>query len=101
MWELTPHSEQYYQSTANFFANGTVNTLQLVSPSLYTVTYGVDGEGRWNTLTDTTTNQKLVKGATFPPATTCTVAGQSEPCSVISLTGTDNDTYAFAPPQAV
>lgn len=93
MWELTPHSGQYYHSVAAFFANGKVNTLQLASPSLYTMTYGVDGEGRWNTLTDTTTNQKLVMGATFPPAATCS----GSPCSVVSLTGTDNDTYTFDP----
>ena len=93
MWELTPHSGQYYHSKATYYANGLVNTLQLVSPSLYTMTYGIDGEGRWNTLTDTTTSTNLVTGATFPPATTCS----GNPCSVISLTGTtsDNDTYTF------
>lgn len=97
MWELTPHSGQYYHSHATFYGNGKVNTLQLASPSLYTLTYGLDGEGRWNTLTDTTTSFKLVTGATFPPAATCTVSGKSVPCSVISLTGADNDTYAFDP----
>jgi YD repeat-containing protein len=93
MWELTPHSGQYYHSTATFFGNGKVNTIQLVSPSLYTLTYGLDGEGRWNTLTDTTTSQPLVAGATFPPAATCS----GSPCSVVTLTGTDNDVYTFAP----
>jgi len=45
-WESTPHSGQYYRSTAAFAANGVVTSVQLASPSLYTVTYGLDGEGR-------------------------------------------------------
>ena len=88
MWEKTPHSGQYYDSKATFYGNGMVNTLQLASPSLYTMTWGIDGEGRWNALTDTTTNQKLVTGATFFPA--------ANP-AVVSLTGTtpDKDSYTF------
>ena len=46
MWELTPHSGGYYHSVATFFANGASNTVQLANPSLYTETFGVDGEGR-------------------------------------------------------
>ncbi len=88
MWELTPHSGQYYHSVATFFENGKVKTLQLASPSLYTMTYGLDGEGRWNTLTDTTTSTNLVTGATYYPA--------ANP-AVVSLTGTtpDNDSYTY------
>ena len=56
MWEMTPHSGQYYHSIAQFAGNGMVTSLQLASPSLYTITYGLDGEGRWNTLTDGSTN---------------------------------------------
>jgi hypothetical protein len=44
-WQSTPHSTQYYHSFATFFENGTVKTLQLASPSLYTMTYGLDGRG--------------------------------------------------------
>lgn len=51
MWEMTPHSGQYYHSTATFAGNGAVTSLQLASPSLYTITYGLEGEGRWVTLT--------------------------------------------------
>jgi YD repeat-containing protein len=86
MWELTPHSGQYYQSVAAFYANGAVNTLQLASPSLYTITFGLDGEGRTNALTDTTTSTPLVTGATFFPA--------ANP-AVVSLAGTDNDSYTI------
>jgi hypothetical protein len=86
MWEMTPHSGQYYHSNATFYGNGKVNTLQLANPSLYTMTYGLDGEGRINTVTDTTTGKNLVTGATYFPA--------ANP-AVVSLTGTDNDSYSF------
>ncbi len=90
IWEKTPHSGQYYHSIATFFENGQVKTLQLAIPSLYTLTYTLDGEGRWNSLTDTTTSQNIVTGATFYPA--------ANP-AVISLTGTtaDNDSYTIDP----
>jgi YD repeat-containing protein len=86
MWEKTPHSTQYYHSKATFFENGKVKTLQLVSPSLYTMTWGLDGEGRWNTLTDTTSGKALVAGATFFPA--------ANP-AFVTLTGTDKDSFTF------
>jgi YD repeat-containing protein len=88
IWESTPHSTQYYHSVATFFENGTVKTLQLASPSLYTMTYSLDGEGRWKTLTDTTSSTNIVTGATFYPA--------ANP-AVISFQGTtpDNDAYTF------
>ena len=91
MWEKTPHSGQYYHSVATYFENGRVKTLQLASPSLYTMTYGLDGEGRWNSLTEATAT--LVSGATFPPASTCS----GQPCTVVSLNGTDKDAYTFDP----
>jgi hypothetical protein len=50
IWELTPHSTQYYHSTAVYAANGEVTSLALASPSIATETYGLDGEGRWNSL---------------------------------------------------
>jgi RHS repeat-associated protein len=87
-WELTPHSTQYYHSTATFFSNGTVKTVTLASPTLYEMTYGVEGEGRWNALTDTTTGHDIVTGTTFFPA--------ANP-AVVKLTGTtpDKDTYTY------
>jgi RHS repeat-associated protein len=89
-WQSTPHSTQYYQSTATFYANGAVNTVQLASPSFYTMTWGLDGEGRWNTLANTTASQNIVTGATFYPA--------YNPAT-ISLTGAtpDTDAYTFDP----
>jgi RHS repeat-associated protein len=85
IWEsVVPNS--WYHSVATFFANGKVNTIQLANPSYYTMTYTVDGEGRWNTLTDTTAAQNIVTGTTYFPA--------SNP-AVVSLTGSDNDAYTF------
>ncbi|MGH9496143.1 MAG: hypothetical protein ACRD3B_14180 [Candidatus Sulfotelmatobacter sp.] len=84
IWEKTPHSTQYYHSVATFFANGMVKTLQLASPSLYTVTYTLDGEGRWNSLADAA--QSIVTNASYYP--------KVNP-AVVSLTGSDNDSYTF------
>jgi hypothetical protein len=52
MWEETPNSTQYYKSVATFYGNRAIDTIQLASPSEYTITYGLDGEGRWNSMTD-------------------------------------------------
>jgi RHS repeat-associated protein len=86
MWELTPHSGQYYYANATIAANGAVTSMQLASPSLYTMTWGLDGEGRLNTLTDTTSNKTLVGGATYWPSTYS---------PKVTLTGTDNDSYTI------
>jgi hypothetical protein len=86
LWQLTPHSTQYYESTATFFGNGVPTTVDLANPSEYTMTYGIDGEGRFNTLTDTTAGQDIVTGTTYFPA--------ANP-EVVSLTGTDNNAYTY------
>jgi len=88
LWQWSKHSTQYYHSVATYFDNGAVKTVQLAAPNDYTMTYTMDGEGRWNTLTDTTVSQSIVTGATFYPA--------ANPAT-ISLTGTapDTDSYTF------
>ena len=89
-WQSTPHSTQYYHSVATFFDNGGVKTVHLASPRKYTLTYSLDGEGRWDSLVDG--SQTLVAGPTnntmFDPA------GQT---LHVNLTGTtpDNDTYTY------
>jgi len=87
LWQR-PYAGLYYHSIATFFENGAVKTLQLANPSLYTLTYALDGEGRWYSLTDSTSGQNLVSKATYYPA--------ANP-AVVSLTGTtpDNDAYTF------
>jgi len=86
LWQLTPHSTQYYESTATFFGNGVPATVDLANPSEYTMTYGIDGEGRFNKLTDTTASQDIVTGTTYFPA--------ANP-EVVSLTSTDNNAYTY------
>ena len=63
MWEKTPHSGTYYHSVATFAGNGVPLTVQLANPNLYTMTYGLDGEGRPNTLNGNSTT--IVNGTTF------------------------------------
>jgi YD repeat-containing protein len=47
VYESTPHSGGYYHSTASYWANGALNTLNpLNSTALPTFTYSADGEGR-------------------------------------------------------
>jgi len=89
-WQSTPHSTQYYQSTATYYANGAVNTIQLASPSLYTLTYGLDGEGRWDTLEDG--SNMMVTGPTN--GTMYDAAGH---VLNVQLTGTtpDQDIYTY------
>ena len=86
-WESTPNSGQYYHSVATFFGNDVVNTLQLASPSLYTMTYGIDGEGRWSSVKGSGT-QSYVTSTTYNAA--------SEPTE-IALTGSspDQDDYVY------
>ena len=91
MWELTPHSTQYYHSTATFAGNGVVTSLQLVSPSLYTMNYTLDGEGRWNTMAQGSSS--VVTGPK-PPTQMYNAAGQ--PIEV-DLTGSDKDLYTYDP----
>jgi RHS repeat-associated protein len=88
IWELTPHSTQYYHSTAMFAGNGVVTSLQLASPALYTMNYTLDGEGRWNTLARGTLN--IVTGPTQTPM--YNAAGQA---IEVDLTGTDKDLYTY------
>jgi hypothetical protein len=86
-WEFTPHSGTYYEAVASY-TGPALTTVQLLNPSLYTMTYGLDGEGRWSTLTDTTANQDIVTKTTFNSA--------GQPLNV-QLTGTtpDQDVYTY------
>jgi RHS repeat-associated protein len=87
-WEQTPNSTQYYESTATFYGNGAPDVVTLAIPSLYSMTYGLDGEGRPSSLKDNASTD--VYSTTFNPA--------GEPL-VISLFGAsaDNDTYVYDP----
>jgi hypothetical protein len=49
IYSSTPNSNGYYHLRKSYWANGVVNTLSGI-PGVPTITYGVDGEGRWNTV---------------------------------------------------
>jgi RHS repeat-associated protein len=87
IWELTPHSTQYYHSTATFAGNRQVTSLVLASPSIATETYGLDGEGRWSSLASGTTT--IVSGTTYTAA--------SQPNTIALGTSTDQDSYVYDP----
>ena len=91
MWELTPHSTQYYHSTATFAGNGMVTALQLVSPSLYTMNYTLDGEGRWNTLAQN--SMSIVTGPAYPTP----MYNAASQATEVDLTDGDKDLYTYSP----
>ena len=64
-------------------------TLEIASPSLYTMKYGNDGEGRWNNMQSSGTKS-------YVTATTYNATGQQ---IEIALTGTgpDQDVYVYDP----
>jgi RHS repeat-associated protein len=90
-WQSTPHSTQYYEAIATY-TGPVITALQLASPSLYTVTYGLDGEGRWDSQSDS--NRTFVTGPTN--GSMYNAAGQA---LNVQLTGTtpDQDTYTYDP----
>ena len=85
MWELTPHSGVYYHSYATFAGNGAPLTVQLENPSLYTETYGLDGEGRPNTL----------MSGSVPIVSSTTYNAASQPTYIDLGTGTDQSDYVY------
>jgi RHS repeat-associated protein len=86
-WEKTPKSGMYYHSHATFAGNGALLTLQLANPSLYTETYALDGEGRWNSLISG--SETIVSGTTYNAA--------SQPTYIDVGTGTDQSDYVYDP----
>jgi YD repeat-containing protein len=94
MWEWTLHSTQYYHSVTTYYEDGTPHTLQLASPSLQTMTYGLDGEGRWCSLTQGSTTN-IVTGP-------CPQSGMYDAAGHVlnvQLTGStpDQDIYTYDP----
>lgn len=77
----------YYHSYATFAANGVPLTLQLAAPSLYTMTYTLDGEGRPYTLKANSTT--IVSNTSFNPS--------SQPTYTYIGTGTDQSDYVYDP----
>jgi YD repeat-containing protein len=88
LYQSSPHSTQYYNSAATFYDNGNISSIHLANPSGYTVDYGIDGEGRWNTFDYTPLSLTAIS------ATTYNAAGQP---TNIQLTGStpDQDIYTY------
>ena len=87
IWEMTPHSGTYYHSFSTFAGNGVPLSVQLANPSLYTMTYGLDGEGRPSTLKEGT--ETIVAGTTFNSS--------GQPTYIDLGTGTDQSDYIYDP----
>jgi RHS repeat-associated protein len=85
LWEKTPNSSGYYQTTDTSFPNGALG-LRHTNYGVPDVSYGIDGEGRPKTATDTTNNYNLVTGASFNTAGTATS---------ISYGNGDSDSFGF------
>ena len=82
MWEKTPHSNGYYHSSATYFANGKMSSLTL--PSVGTVHYTVDADGRWQSMKVGTLT--LVSSVAYGP---------TGPTQVNIGMGTDKDVYTY------
>jgi RHS repeat-associated protein len=84
-WEATPHSNGYFLTTDTYYPNGALQarTTSYGAPS---VTYGLDGEGRPNTATDTTNNLNLITAASYNNASAATG---------VSYGNGDSDTFGY------
>ena len=84
--ELTPNSTQYYKSEMTY-TGPALTAVNHASPSLATFTYGLDGEGRWNSLND--------GGTTYVPSSGVTYNAAGQPTNISIGTGSDYDGYAY------
>ena len=89
MWEHTPNSGQYFHSSATFAGSGAVLTVKMASPSIYTNTYSLDGEGRWTSMVNSQGPQTEVSSVVYNAA--------SQPTAINLGSGTDNDAYTYDP----
>jgi RHS repeat-associated protein len=87
-WELTPNSTQYYESVATY-TGPALTAVDLASPSEFTATYNLDGEGRWNALT--------VGANVIVPSLGVTYNAAGQPKNISLGTGTDYDSYLWDP----
>ena len=89
-WEATPHSGNYYHLEEYYYPNGVVGlfgaTLGGVGITVPAITYGVDGEGRPYSATESSHN--LVTATTYNPA--------SSPLSLTFGNG-DSDSFTYDP----
>ena len=94
MWESTPHSGGYFLTQDTYFPNGSVGAISATlggsSIGIPSLSYGVDGEGRLYSATDSTHSINLVTATAYNPA--------SSPTSITygnASTGSGNDVDSF------
>ena len=87
VYEMTPHSVGYsHVSTSGYWANGLPKTLNGI-PSVPTITYGMDGEGRPNSAS-ASSGQNPVLTATYNPSSQVTG---------LQYGSQDSDSFIFDP----
>ena len=84
LYESTPNSGGYYHLSKSYYPNGITQTFSGV-PSIGLITYGVDGEGRWNTVS-ASTGQNPVTQTSYNPA------GQ---VTSVTFGSADSDAYQY------
>jgi RHS repeat-associated protein len=94
IWESTPHSGGYFLTKDTYFPNGSVGAISASlggsSIGIPSLTYGVDGEGRLYSATDSTNSLNLVTATAYNSA--------SSPISITygnAGTGSGNDVDSF------
>ncbi len=85
LYESTPHSGAYYHITNAYWANGAVKSLSGI-PGITTITHTPDGEGRWQSVADTS--------QTLATATQYSAWGSATSVTFGSL---DSDSFTYDP----
>lgn len=88
VYESTPHSGGYYHTSATYWANGALNTLNMNLTGVPSWTFGVDGEGRPSTVTASSGTSPLVSSTAYNLTS-------SPPNLQVTLGSGDSDTFSF------
>jgi YD repeat-containing protein len=86
VYESTPNSGGYYHLSKNYYPNGVAQAFGGM-PGIPTITYGVDGKGRWNTVS-ASSGQNPVTQTSYNPA------GQ---VTGVTFGSGDSDAYQYDP----
>lgn len=84
VWEYTLTGKTYYHTSVSYYLNGVPNTLSGL-PGYPSLTYGLDGEGRWYTAM--LGSIAVVSGVAYDAA--------GQPLSVSIGSGSDEDEYSY------
>lgn len=87
VWASTQHSGGYFFTTETYYPNGALGA-RTGSYGIPNVSYGLDGEGRTSTATDSSHSINLISGTTFNTASTATG---------VTYGNGDSDTFSYDP----